>query len=248
MLPALRINPALKAADYAVAYKRDGIVQIPDIFEPASAEAVTQMLEQQMDWDIVYLDEHFRGQNLTRADIQAMGREGLRDILLGLQQRAGENLGLLYSGYAMITAIRTGRDPGHPIHDLTRFICNPGFLDFGAAVTRQPAVRRADAQATYYRPGDYIGLHDDTGWETGNRLTAYTLGFTRKWRSDWGGQLLFHDDRGDVSRGFVPRWNTLTLFKVPRLHSVAPVAPYARSPRISIVGWLRDDEPPPGGA
>lgn len=242
----LRINPALNPADYADAYARDGYVQIPDLFDPDTADALTVMLEQGMEWDLVYLDAQFRGQNLTPADMQALGRDGLRQILVDLQRRAGQSLGLQYSGYAMITAARKGRHPGHPIHELTRFICSPPFLEFGAAVTRQPQVRRADAQATYYRPGDFIGLHDDTGWETGTRLTAYTLGFTRSWRSDWGGQLLFHDDRGDISRGFAPRWNTLTLFRVPRLHSVAPVAPYAQAPRISIVGWLRDDSPPPG--
>jgi SM-20-related protein len=35
----------------------------------------------------------------------------------------------------------------------------------------------------------------------------------------------------------------LTLFKVPMLHSVAPVAPYAAAPRYMITGWLRDDPP-----
>lgn len=114
------------------------------------------------------------------------------------------------------------------------------FTTFGAFVTDEPRVAKADGQLTRYRPGNFIGLHDDVGSEDSHRLTAYTLGLTRRWRSDWGGQLLFHDHRGDVSRGYVPRFNTLTLFKVPQLHSMAVVAPYAKVHRHSVVGWLRD--------
>ena len=80
----------------------------------------------------------------------------------------------------------------------------------------------------------------------GERRAAYTIGLTRTWRPDWGGQLMFHDEAGDVVRGLLPRFNVLTLFKVPLLHSVAPVAPYAAAPRFMITGWLRDD-PPIGG-
>ena len=71
-----------------------------------------------------------------------------------------------------------------------------------------------------------------------DRLVAYTIGFSRPWRADWGGQLLLHDEYGDVERGFAPAFNTLTMFRVPRVHSVAPVAPYAGAPRFSVTGWL----------
>jgi SM-20-related protein len=56
---------------------------------------------------------------------------------------------------------------------------------------------------------------------------------------------LFHDQDGHVTRGLSPSFNGLTLFTVPRVHSVAPVAAYAAAPRLSIVGWGRSD---PGAA
>jgi SM-20-related protein len=40
----------------------------------------------------------------------------------------------------------------------------------------------------------------------------------------------------------------LTIFKVPRQHSVGFVAPFAAAPRHSITGWLRNDPPNAGGA
>jgi SM-20-related protein len=55
--------------------------------------------------------------------------------------------------------------------------------------------------------------------------------------------LLFHDQTGGVTRGLAPGFNILTLFSVPQPHSVAQVASYAAAPRLSIVGWLRNDPP-----
>ena len=115
------------------------------------------------------------------------------------------------------------------------------FLAFARAVTREPNLTKIDAQATCFQPGNFLTLHDDTG--DGERRAAYTLGLTREWRGDWGGQLLFHDAGGDVLRGFKPRFNAWTVFRTPQLHSVSQVANYAAKPRLTVTGWLRDDPP-----
>ncbi len=100
---------------------------------------------------------------------------------------------------------------------------------------------KADAQATFFRPGDFLALHDDGDGPGEGRICAYTFGFTRAWRPDWGGQLLFHGPDGEIERGYRPAFNTLTLFQTPRAHSVVPVAPYAPAARLSVVGWARND-------
>ena len=238
--PAIRINPRVKAAVARDAYMRDGFVQIPDIFEPEVAEHIASMIET-LPYDLAFEGENGRPVVLSPEETEA-GGEALAERLRGMIERSGTGYGFLYQAYPLITAYLKGRNPGHPIHKLTEFL-NAEFVDFGSFVTNQPAVAKADGQLTRYRPGDFIGLHNDVGSEDSDRLTAYTLGFTREWRSDWGGQLLFHYDNGDVTRGYIPRFNTLTLFRVPQLHSVAPVAPYAQAHRHSVVGWLRNHKP-----
>jgi Rps23 Pro-64 3,4-dihydroxylase Tpa1-like proline 4-hydroxylase len=44
-----------------------------------------------------------------------------------------------------------------------------------------------------------------------------------------------------VQRGFVPRFNTLTVFDGLRLHSVSSISTFAPQPRLSVAGWFRDD-------
>ncbi|RRN65371.1 2OG-Fe(II) oxygenase family protein [Caulobacter sp. 602-1] len=242
--PVLRLNPALDPAVFARAYAREGVVRIPEAFEPAVVDRLAGILEQTIDWDIICSNERGGAEVITRARRAELGDPVVAGKLQAATVRARAGFAYVYLGYPMIDAYVEGRDPGHPIHALTQFLNSPEFIAFGAAVTGESGITKIDGQATCYRPGDFLTQHDDTG--VGERLAAYTLGLTRQWRPDWGGQLLFHDDNGDVARGFAPAFNVLTLFKVPRQHSVAPVAPYAGALRLTVTGWLRND--PPNGA
>lgn len=234
--PVLRLNPALDPAAFAQTYARDGLVRIPDVFEPEVVDRLAGILEQTIDWDVICSTETGKADVLSRQRRAELGGDVVTGKLHAATLRARTGFAYVYLGYPMIDALVEGRDPGHPIHALTSFLNSPEMIAFGAAVTGEPGVTKIDAQATLYRPADFLTLHDDTG--AGERLAAYTLGLTRAWRPDWGGQLLFHDEAGDVERGFAPAFNVLTLFKVPRAHSVAPVAAYAAAKRLSLTGWL----------
>jgi SM-20-related protein len=239
--PVLRLNPALDPAAFSQAYARDGLVRIPEVFEPEVVDRLAGILEQTIDWDVICSTDTGKADILDRQRRAELGPDVLAGKLHAATLRARTGFAYVYLGYPMINAFVEGRDPGHPIHALTAFLNSPEMIAFGAAVTGEPGVTKIDAQATLYRPADFLTLHDDTG--AGERLAAYTLGLTRAWRADWGGQLLFHDEAGDIERGFAPAFNVLTLFKVPRKHSVAPVAPYAGAPRLTVTGWLRNDPP-----
>lgn len=99
----------------------------------------------------------------------------------------------------------------------------------------------ADGHASRYRSGHFLTAHDDSNVDMGRRA-AYVLNLTPQWRPDWGGALLFYDERGNVARGFTPSFNTLNLFRVPQPHSVAWVTPLAGAARYAVTGWLRARE------
>lgn len=235
-----RLNPGLRPADYAEAYARDGVVQIEGLLPDDVADGLADVLERGTPWSLAHSNDAGGHELLEPAELARTDAAQLRARLQAVVGRATGGFAYLYLVYPMINAYLDGRAPDHPLNRLTEFLNSPDFIGFVHAVTGEPVVK-VDAQATCYRPGHFLTQHDDRG--VGERRAAYTLGLTRRWRPDWGGQLLFHTPEGDVSRGFAPRFNVLTLFKVPLAHSVAPVAPYAAHPRLTITGWLRDDPP-----
>lgn len=239
--PVLRLNPALDPAAFAEAYARDGLVKIPGVFEPAVVDRLAGILEQTLDWDVICSNEIGGAEILSRARRAELGPDAVAARLHAATLRARTGFAYVHLGYQMTDALVEGRDPGHPIHALTGFLNSPEFIAFGAAVTGETGLTGVDAQATLHRPADFQTLRD--GADLGHRPAGYTLGLTRQWRPDWGGQQLFHDEAGDVEHGFAPAFNGLTLFRAPRSHSVAPVAPYAAAPRLAVTGWLRNDPP-----
>jgi len=242
MTEYLEFNSALDGDAFAKAFERDGYVRIPNLLKPASAEVYARVLETQTPWRLTICDDGSPERDLydpTR--INEIGRDELGKRLSAAAQAARDGFSYVYLSYPLIYAMMNGWDPGHPIHAMTEMVNSPEFLAFCRKVLGRDDVLKADAQATLFRPGDFLSLHDDGRHDY--RLAAYTIGFSRPWRPDWGGQLLFHDEVGDVTHGFAPAFNTLTLFKVPQHHSVAAVAPYAGGPRLSIVGWVRNDAP-----
>lgn len=242
----LALNQNLDVRAYAKAYAEQGIVRIPNVLSPGAAEAVTHILEKQMPWQMALSEpDDPQGGCYDEARIAALGRNAMNARIAAVFERARGDFAFMYLTYAMIEAYLAGKDPGHPIHEVSEFLNGAEFLDLLRTVTGRPEIVKAEAFATLYRPGDFLTWHDDAKGATAaeKRLCAYTLSFTRRWRPDWGGQLLFHEKDGHIARGLMPTFNCLCLFTVPRHHSVAPVALYAGAPRLSIVGWGRSDLP-----
>ncbi len=139
----------------------------------------------------------------------------------------------------------------HPIYDLDQagqadavwselvaFLNGEAFLGLMRDLTGEGRITLADAQLTRFRPAHFLTEHDDSA-DGKQRYFAYVLGLTPRWRIDWGGLLAFHGDDGNVAEAFTPRFNALSLLKVPSPHSVTQVALSAGAHRYSVTGWLR---------
>jgi Rps23 Pro-64 3,4-dihydroxylase Tpa1-like proline 4-hydroxylase len=235
----LRLNPMLDPTAFARLYAEKKCVQVPNLFEDDVAAALEKVLLA-LPWRLICQDEDRKTVLFTMDELKAMSPEARRRLEEGIRQRAAENFGYTYYAYPMIEARTKGWDPNHPIHVLTDFLNSPAFIDFAKAVIGCPGLTKIDAHASNYQRGHYLTRHIDDGAQK-ERRAAYTIGFSRGWQSDWGGLLLFLEEGGDVIRGFVPRFNVLTVLDGLQLHAVSSVSPFAPVPRLSIAGWFRDD-------
>lgn len=231
-----RLNDALDRTELAAAYARDGHVQIRDFLDPVSAEALERSLLGEDAWlQLVNSgDKLFELPRGVRAGFSAE-----RVAALGTAVDEAARWGFQYR----FEVLRVPDDAAaraassRPIDAFAAFLSSGPVLDLLHAISGDERATFADAQATRYGPGDFLTGHDDDV-EGKNRVAAYVYGLTRRWRTEWGGLLLFHESDGNV-RGIVPGFNRLSFFRVPQPHSVSQVTSFAGASRLSVTGWLR---------
>ncbi|KAJ1470424.1 hypothetical protein T484DRAFT_1847809, partial [Baffinella frigidus] len=106
-----------------------------------------------------------------------------------------------------------------------------------------PESRIHALQAARYTRGGFIEPHDDAAYVdatvNGNtvlcsRQFAIIFYLTKGWDATCGGSLVDH--KVTPPKLYVPEFNSIVTFKVPRLHEVMPVT--VDRPRFTIFGWF----------
>ncbi|MBS7457146.1 2OG-Fe(II) oxygenase [Coralloluteibacterium stylophorae] len=209
--------------------------QVREVLQPDAAERLARCLEDEVPWRVA---ERAGGTPRHHApEVLAADSPEYRGLLAAAHAQAGTSFQFVYDSYMLVRAAREGWDRSLVLHVVLEFLNSPQFLAFARYITGDDGIVRADAQATRYRPGQFLLPHSDEN-RGDDRRYAYVINLSRQWRADWGGLLQFLDARGEVEATFLPLWNSLSLFKVPAEHLVSLVAPWAAQPRLAITGWL----------
>lgn len=239
-VPLFEINPALDYDALAERFARTGRVQIRDVLTSRTAEEIYRIFQNGTPWGLAWRAGIEGPRNIPNRELGAMGPAKRAELAQQAMQTAARgDYAFVYGQYPILNAYQEKWDEGGPHDLLLEHINDEPFLDLARAVAGMPQLRKADAQATLFAPGQFLMSHDDShvaeGWQV-----AYVLSLAKDWRPDWGGYLMFYDEEGDVIEGLKPRFNALNMFAVPQRHNVSYVAPFAPIGRFAITGWLRD--------
>ena len=239
----LRLSPGLDPAKLHVEFARDQRIQIRDLLEQDAAVALTKLLIDQTPWGMSWQAGDDGPHRLRPEDLPRLAPEAVQSVSVKLNAAMqGDDFAFIYSQYRMSIALQEGwsQSPGHDT--VVQELNQDSFLDFIRTVTGVPQIRVCDSQASHYGPGQFLSLHQDISNQDANedRLVAYVLNLCPdRWRPDWGGYLNVFDDDGDIIHGYMPRFNSLNMFRVPRHHNVSFVPPFAAGNRLAITGWFR---------
>lgn len=209
-------------------------VQIPDFLQPDAAERLRDCLAREVPWSLA---ERSDDASRTHGREHAPDEAAYREILDAAYRNARDEFQFVYDSYMLGRARAEGWDPDLPVHVVLDFLNSPEFIEFARYLTGDDAINAVNAQATRYRPGQFLTPHDDKHSGEGRRY-AYVINLTRRWKAEWGGLLQFLDADGNVIDTLMPRWNALSIFKVPQLHLVTLVSPWAGEDRLAITGWF----------
>lgn len=237
-----RLNPNLDTAALASDFARDGRVQVRDFLTEQTAQEVFKILSRQTPWGIAWQAGEEKGPTaIEEPELRKAPGERRREITQATYSAAAAgDYAFQFARYPILDAYLAKWNEGSPQDLLLEYINAPDFMGFVREVTGMADLIKADAQATLFAPGQFLGKHSDShvgeGWKV-----AYVMNFCLKdWSPDWGGYLTFYDEDGDIVAGYRPRFNALNMFAVPRAHAVSYVPPFAPVGRFAITGWFRD--------
>jgi len=234
----LQVNPGLDREAARSAFAAKGRLSLADIFVPDAAERVRRSLDLEVEWTLSALVDG-QPRDVEVAWLVRQPPQTLASLQQSVMEPARRGaFSYAFDTYRIDRAAISGQRRGWAVEQVYDRLNTEAFLTLVRDITGDDRGVYVDAQATRYQPGHFLTRHDDNP-EGKDRLYAYVLGFTPGWRAEFGGLLAFLDDAGQVEEAFVPGFNSLHIFAVPRQHLVTPVAPYAPRPRHSITGWVR---------
>lgn len=200
------------------------------------AENLVKHLLAMPDWNLVFRNQQ-KHYDLSANGFAELESEEQSEITNSIYSCAQQEFGYMYKNYPVFDLAQSG-NCSELLKEFLDFLNSNTVLTTIRQISGLRNIEFADAQATRYDPGHFLKSHNDLVAGK-NRLAAYVFNLTSDWHPDWGGNLMFYDDKKNVTDVFVPKLNSLSLFAVGTRHAVSLVSPFARRARFAITGWFR---------
>ena len=232
----LQLNEKLSVDDLSQRYSQDQRIRIDHWLKPHSANAIAECLSGDIPWSLAFI-ENDDVRKIPIAQAHQLPVEEQSAIMRNVYRTALDRFQFLYEAYNPDDDNAADVAPDHPFFQALEFLRSPEVLAQISRISGVAGLNHTTIQASRFQPGHFLLGHDDTAGETSREL-AFVVNLARDWRIGWGGLLQFHDANSNVEQAYLPRYNSLSLFRVPAVHSVSCVTPFAGEPRIALSGWF----------
>jgi SM-20-related protein len=206
-------------------YAQRGRVLIPSALHDRDAHRVLHALSQECEWGMrLGAGPGIGWQYAAPQDYQRMTPRQ-RQTLLDTARKFSATRG---SHHYQVRAIahdefERAQDPS-PLARFVDALNTPPVLQWLRTLTGAHDITRIAAQATRFVPGDFFATHSDAAEADHQRATCVFY-FMRQWQRRWGGLLEFSDQQGGTGEAFVPRFNSMSVFRYNQEHAVTSVTP-----------------------
>jgi len=232
----ITINPDLNPKELNKIYQEKGRLQVHNFFNKETAEYLLTLLQENTNWNLAYNN----GNNFYESPLSELDKittQQKQKFMKQIFANASNNFQYVFLQYYISQAIQLKEDPDHPLHQVDSFVNSDYYLDFMRELTGDSLIKKADSYASVYDKEHFLTEHDDLH-NKHDRSAACIFNLTKRWNRNWGGQLAFFDDSGNIEQAFIPTFNTLNILSVPQNHSVQQVTSFAEEKRYSLLSWL----------
>ena len=124
-----------------------------------------------------------------------------------------------------------------PEKTMRDLLMSPYFMDMVYKMTGIKVTQLNQMFLSRYKSGHFLAPHSDIN----NGKIAFVINFSFRWKPQYGGVLHFlSEDRIDIIDSYVPKFNSMMMFEVPKNgipHFVSHVAPNVKPNRYALTGW-----------
>lgn len=221
-------------------YLDTGYVLIPNLLREEVAEAAYECLRNKVPWEFHYRAFNSRGK-VGIVDPDTYSNMSDKDVLKCIPKIAtlkDNDFTFAYCRYTIPTTLEETPEEAHVLTEIYRYFNSPEYLSLMGEITGDTAGKEVSTWASRYDRHHHLSVHMDESPGQG-RIAAHVLGLSKEWEKEWEGCFAFCNSKGKPVQKIPPKFNTLIMFKVPRLHLVTQVKPYAKDSRYSLFGWYK---------
>jgi len=224
------LNPGLNPENYQNIFREKGYVKIDNVLEPAYAENIESALKTGVTWELCYLSES-GPVSIPQAEYRTYNPTQSAELNSAILKKARGGFAYFYYRSDLV------RSHNEALSTFYRELSGDQCLELFRRITGETGIRTVNGQVACFTPACFLKRHQDTT-DKEKRFAAYVFNFTRGWDPDWGGHLHILDDEFRNVDVFEPSFNSLIIFRVPRIHFVSQVSNYARGARYTATGWM----------
>jgi SM-20-related protein len=220
-------------------YRESGYVVIKDLLRDEVAQAAYEALKNGVPWEF-----HYREMNTGRvgvvdpADLERLTPREVKRLVPPMATLKDNDFSFAYCRFTIPSRAEDCPEPVRILSDIFRYFNSAEYLGLLADITGDASGQEVSTWCSRYDRNHHLSVHMDES-QSQTRIAAHVLALSKDWKQEWGGNFAFCNAEGEPEIIVPPSFNSLMLFKVPRLHLVTQVESFVSESRYSLFGWYK---------
>ena len=220
-------------------YRETGYVVIKNLLRDEVAQAAYEALKNRVPWEF-----HYREMNTGRvgvvnpADLERLTPREIKRLVPTIATLEDNDFSFAYCRYTIPSGATDCPEPVRILSDIFHYFNSDEYLGLLADITGDASGKEVSTWCSRYDRNHHLSVHMDES-QSQTRIAAHVLALSKDWKQEWGGNFAFCNAEGEPEIIVPPSFNSLMLFKVPRLHLVTQVESFVGESRYSLFGWYK---------
>ena len=220
-------------------YRETGYVVIKNLLRDEVAQAAYEALKNRVPWEF-----HYREMNTGRvgvvnpADLERLTPREIKRLVPTMATLKDNDFSFAYCRYTIPSGAADCPEPVRILSDIFHYFNSDEYLGPLADITGDASGKEVSTWCSRYDRNHHLSVHMDES-QSQTRIAAHVLALSKDWKQEWGGNFAFCNAEGEPEIIVPPSFNSLMLFKVPRLHLVTQVESFVGESRYSLFGWYK---------